>query len=199
VDDPRRFGVVETTGTKITAIVEKPEEPASNLAVVGAYFIKDALVLRDALRRIQQSGKLTQGELQITDAFDLMVRDGIEMHVCPIDGWYDCGKRETLLETNRHLLKKLPDAEKSPRHEGCVIIPPVYIADDVVVERSIIGPNTSVGAGSTIVKSIVSDSIISAGARVENARLTSSLVGNNAYVRGSYKVLNVGDSSEISY
>jgi glucose-1-phosphate thymidylyltransferase len=199
VDNPRRFGVVETNGTRITGIVEKPEVPPTNLAVVGAYYIKDTAIFRDALREIHDRDVRTKGEIQVTDAFALMIRNGVEMHVCPVEGWFDCGKRETLLETNRHLLKTLPDKSRRTHIEGCVILPPVYIADDATVEKSVLGPNTSVASGTIIKNSIISDSIISAGARVENARLTASLVGNNAYVRGSFKVLNVGDSSEICY
>ncbi len=199
VDDPRRFGVVETDGTKITSIVEKPEDPASNLAVVGVYYIKDTAIFREALDEIYVSGLRTNGEFQVTDAFELLLRKGVDIHVCPIDGWYDCGKRESLLETNKHLLESLPDEKKHVTIEGCVVIPPVYVDPDARVEESIIGPNTSIAAGSSISNSIISNSIISAGARVENARLTSSLVGNHAVVRGSFKILNVGDSSEISY
>jgi glucose-1-phosphate thymidylyltransferase len=116
-----------------------------------------------------------------------------------IDKWYDCGRRETMLETNRYLLAGLPADRESRSHPESVLIPPVYVAPDASIERSIIGPNTSVAAGCCIKNSIVTDSIISAGARVEDARLVSSLVGNNAMVKGSFKVLNVGDSSEISY
>ncbi len=199
VNDPRRFGVVETEGTRITSIVEKPEDPASNLAVVGVYYIKDTQLFREALDEIYNSGLRTNGEFQVTDAFDLMLRKGASIHVCPIDSWYDCGKRETLLETNRHLLESLPNGKTHLSIEGCVVVPPVYIDQDTIVRKSIIGPNVSIAAGSSISNSIVSDSIISTGARVENARLTSSLIGNHAVVKGSFKILNVGDSSEISY
>jgi len=199
VDDPRRFGVVETNGTMITGIVEKPEKPKSNLASVGVYYIKDTPLFYDALRTVYKTGIRTRGEFQVTDAFDLLINKGVELHAYPIEGWYDCGKRETLLETNRHILAGLPTGVNNQEFPGSVINPPVYVAPDAVIERSIIGPNTSVAEGSVIINSIVSDSIISAGARVENARLTSSLVGNNAVVRGVFKVLNVGDSSEISY
>jgi glucose-1-phosphate thymidylyltransferase len=199
VDDPRRFGVVETDGTKITGIVEKPENPKSNLASVGVYYIKDTPAFHRALKTIYDKDVKTRGEIQVTDAFDLLVREGVQLHAYPIEGWYDCGKRETMLETNRHLLATMPESMNRTEIPGCVVNPPVYLDHDVIVEKSIIGPNTSVAEGSVIINSIVSDSIISAGARVENARLTSSLVGNNAVVKGAFKVLNVGDSSEITY
>ena len=199
VDDPRRFGVVETKGSRITDIIEKPKAPKSNLAAVGLYYIKDSAALYNALNKVYKQGLRTKGEFQVTDAFQLLIRDGFELYAHVIDGWYDCGERETMLETNKHLLAILPEEKRQVQIPGSVIVPPVYIAPDAVIENSIIGPNTSVAARSVIKNSIVSNSILSAGARVENARLVSSLVGNNSVVKGAFKILNVGDSSEISY
>lgn len=198
VEDPRRFGVVETNGTRVTRIDEKPENPRSNLAAVGLYYIKDTSAFRSALQEIHDKDIKTDGEIQVTDAIQLLLDRGIELHAAAIDGWYDCGKRETMLSTNRHLLANLPRSDHG-KHPESVLIPPVFVAKDAIIERSIIGPNVSIAAGCIIRNSIISDSIISAGARVEDARLVESLVGNNATVIGSSKVLNVGDSSEISY
>jgi glucose-1-phosphate thymidylyltransferase len=199
VDEPQRFGIVEVQGTKITSIVEKPENPKSNLAVVGVYYIKDTMALRNGLEEIYNNGIRTKGEIQVTDAIQLLLDNGVELHAVSIDGWYDCGRRETMLQTNRHLLANLTDKRENRDHPESVLIPPVYVAPDAVIERSIIGPDASIAAGCVIRNSIISNSIISAGARVEDARLTSSLIGNNAIVNGSFKILNVGDSSEISY
>jgi len=185
VDEPQRFGNVEVKGTKITSIVEKPDNPESNLAAVGVYYIKDTKVLRNALEEVYNEGIRTRGEIQVTDAIQLLLDNGVELHAVSIDGWYDCGKRETMLQTNRHLLANLTDEGEHRNHSESVLIPPVYVAPDAVIERSIIGPNTSVAAGCVIRDSIISDSIISAGACVEDARLISSLIGNNAVVNGS--------------
>lgn len=198
VEDPRRFGVVETSGTRITSIVEKPDNPRSNLAAVGLYYIKDTALFRNALQETYDKDIRTNGEIQVTDAIQSLLDKGVDLHAAAIDGWYDCGKRETMLSTNRHLLANLPRTDPGD-HPESVLIPPVFVAKDAVIERSIVGPNASVAAGCVIKNSIVSDSIISAGARVEDARIVESLVGNNATVKGSSKVLNVGDSSEISY
>ncbi len=199
VEDPRRFGVVETAGSRVTGIVEKPENPSSNLAAIGVYYIRDARAFRAALERIHGRDTKTGGELQVTDAIALLLSEGFKLHAVTVDRWYDCGKRETMLETNRHLLANLPDTGEVNCHPGSVLIPPYFVAPDAVIQRSIIGPNTSVAERSVIRNSIVSDSIISAGTRVENALLVSSMIGSNAVVIGSFKVLNVGDSSEISY
>jgi len=199
VDDPQRFGVVEMKGTRITSIVEKPENPKSHLAAVGMYYLRNTAEFRSALQQVYNKGIRTQGEIQVTDAIQLLIDSGLELHAVTIDGWYDCGKRETMLLTNKHLLSNLPDTGELRDHPQSVLIPPVYVAPDAVIERSIIGPDTSIAAGCVIRNSIISNSIISAGARVEDARLVSSLIGNNAVVTGSFKVLNVGDSSEITY
>ena len=99
----------------------------------------------------------------------------------------------------RLLLVNLTDNGENRDRPESALIPPVYVAPDAVIERSIIGPGTSAAAGCVIRNSIISNSIISAGARVEDSRLMYSLIGNDAVVNGSSKTLNLGESSEIGY
>ena len=108
VDDPRRFGIVETDRSgKVTLLIEKPERPASNLAITGIYYFTHAGPLLAALEEIQRKDIRTKGEFQLTDAMELMVQNGETLTTFPVAGWYDCGKTETLLETNRILLSKI--------------------------------------------------------------------------------------------
>ena len=195
VDDPQRFGIAEVEAGKITRLVEKPSNPASNLAVVGVYFIQDAKVLRETLQSLIEENSTTRGEFQITDALQAMIEGGCSLVPYDIDGWYDCGKKETLLATNRALLDKAPSAVSS---EGSVFVPPVYVAADAHVEQAIVGPYVSIGAGAVVKNCIVRDSIISAGARVSDILLESSLVGTGTEIRGHYKRFNVGDDSELT-
>ena len=196
VPDPERFGVVEIKDGKIVNLVEKPAEPRSNLAIVGIYCIEDAGRLFDALETIVGEDLRTRGEYQLTDALNLMIRRGIDLEAFEIDGWYDCGKAETLLETNRDLLEM---AGSSIKVAGSIIIDPVNFAEDVKIESSVIGPFVSI-AGKTVVRnSIIKNSILGSNALVEDALLGSSLIGDNAVVRGFFKKLNVGDSSEIDF
>lgn len=196
VDDPRRFGVVELHDGKIGRLVEKPENPTSNLAIVGLYWIEKPRLLEECIEELFRTGVKTRGEYQLTDALQRMIDHGETLQAFPIDGWYDCGKPETLLATNRHLL------EKQKMHfvrEGNVIVPPVYIAETATISRSIIGPYATIADHAVITDSIVRNSIMSEGAQVNKVLLEDSLVGNNGLVDGAFKRINIGDSSEIEF
>ncbi|MHB0994987.1 MAG: sugar phosphate nucleotidyltransferase [Elusimicrobiales bacterium] len=196
VADPRRFGVVETKGGYISAMVEKPEHPKTNLAIVGIYSFRNSSLLYNGLERLVESGRTTKGEIQFTDALAAMVKAGHKIRPVPIDGWYDCGKPETLLQTNRHIL----DRKKfSPKAKGSLVIPPVYIAPTAKVENSIVGPYASIGDGVRVDSSIISDSIVNEGASILNMNLSGSLVGPSATVVGRKDQLNVGENSEVRF
>ncbi len=196
VSEPKRFGIVEVVGGKIVNLVEKPDSPKSNLAVAGVYAIYDSRALFDALEELISIGYRTKGEFQLTDALNKMIQMGIEIKAFEVEGWYDCGKPETLLETNRALLEASSPKTSIP---GSIVIDPVFIAEDAQVLSSIVGPYVSIAGGSVVRKSIVRNSIIGEKAVVEDALLESSLIGDNAIVRGMFKRLNVGDSSQIDF
>jgi glucose-1-phosphate thymidylyltransferase len=196
VEDPRRFGVANLSSGYITKLIEKPDKPNSNLAVVGLYFIKNAKLLRTCLEEIVSGDKRTKGEYQLTDALQLMIDRGEKFSTFTVDGWYDCGKPETLLATNHHLLQK----SAPPREiDGSVIIPPVYIAPNAEITNSIIGPYATIGLGAKVTDSIVRGSIIGDDSSVSGVLLDNSIVGNNADVKGGFKRINAGDSSEIDF
>jgi glucose-1-phosphate thymidylyltransferase len=194
VDDPRRFGIARVLDDRVVELIEKPEHPPSNLALVGLYYLPDAAVLQARLGAVIEHGVLTKGEYQLTDALALMLRDGVEMVTEPVEGWFDCGKPETLLSTNEYLLRLAP---RNPELPGVLIRHPVSIDPTARVTHAIVGPNVSIAAGAVVADSIVRDSIINENAEVRDMVLEGSLVGENAIVRGSFQRLNVGDSSEI--
>lgn len=194
VEDPRRFGVVEVKRNRIVRIVEKPARPATNLAVVGINYVVRPGVLFGCLQEIISRDIRTKGEYQLTDALQLMIDRGEKIKTFPVEGWFDCGKPETLLATNRALLDGHHRRYQIP---GSVIIPPVYIAETAKVEGSVLGPYVSIAAGSRIHRSLLRDVIVNENAVVDTVLLHNSLIGDNAIVRGSYKKLNVGDSSEV--
>jgi len=194
VDDPRRFGVVELEKGFISRLIEKPENPSTNLALVGLYFINNPKLLVESLQTLIDNNIRTRDEYQLTDALQMMIDKGEKFTTFPVEGWYDCGKPETLLSTNRYLLDG-KSTYKTP--EGSVIIPPAFVAENAIVERSVIGPYTTVASGATVIDSVVRDSIISDGATVTASTLEQSIIGNNAIVKGKFSRLNVGDSSEI--
>jgi glucose-1-phosphate thymidylyltransferase len=195
VDDPRRFGIVELDAQgRVTRMVEKPEHPTSNLAITGIYFFSDCAPLFGAIQEIQQKNIRTKGEYQLTDAMQKMIEHGAEFTTFPVEGWYDCGKTETLLETNRVLLDKWGNGRAIA---GSVVIPPVLVAPDAVIEQCIIGPHASIAGGARLKNAGVRDSIINEHAVVENILVEGSVVGESAVVRGAWKSVNVGHSSEV--
>lgn len=196
VADPRRFGVAETKNGFISKLVEKPENPTSNLAIVGLYYIKRPDVLIDCLKEMIKRDVRTKNEYQLTDGLQLMIERGEKLTTFGIDGWYDCGKPETLLSTNRHLLHS---TATNGTHKGVVIIPPVFISPTAKVTNSVVGPYATIAEGASVEDSIVKNSIISEHASVHNALLEDSIIGSNAVVKGGFKRINIGDSSELEY
>lgn len=195
VDDPSRFGIAEVEGDRIVRLVEKPDRPASDLAIVGVYYLKDAPKLREQLHYLMENKVTSRGEYQITDALQRLIEAGYKLSPFAIEGWYDCGKKESLLATNRALLRNAPQAVSS---DGAVIVPPVFVAPDATVEGAIIGPFVSIGPGAHVRNCIVRDTIISAGAHVSDLLLEGSLVGNGTSLGGHFKKFNVGDDSEVT-
>ena len=196
VSDPQRFGIAEVEGNLIKKLVEKPTEPKSSDALIGLYFVNDSAVLREHLHRLVTGDRRTRGEIQLTDALQSMIEDGVEFRPHAVDGWFDCGKRETLIATNRHLLEALPPPAEI---KGSVIIPPSFISPTAIIEKSVVGPYVSISDGARIKNSVIRNSIIGFEAEVRNVVLTDSLVGHRAVVFGDFKELNVGDSSEVGY
>lgn len=198
VEDGRRFGIVELEGDRITAMVEKPENPPTNLAIVGIYLIQDPDHLYRCLDRVVGEDIRSAGEIQLTDALAQMLDEKAVMKPFKIDAWYDCGKAETLLDTNRRILDR--DHSRGTlkadfKGEGAVIRPPVSIGPGVTVEHSVVGPHVTLQEGVVIKNSIVEDSILDEGARVETAHLKGSIIGAKAVVSGRPQALNIGDSS----
>ena len=194
VEDPRRFGVAVLQGARITSLVEKPEKPASNLALVGLYYLRNAPLLFRCLDELIASGSRTRGEIQLTDALQRMIAAGEDLRPFPVEGWYDCGKTETLLATNRALLDVQSVTASRP---GVVVLPPVALDPAADVLHAVIGPHASIGPGARVRRAVVRNSIINEGAIVEDILLDGSVVGERAVVRGAYQRLNVGDSSEV--
>jgi glucose-1-phosphate thymidylyltransferase len=125
-----------------------------------------------------------------------MIDHGAKLRVIDVEGWYDAGKVETLLETNRAMLER-GRARKPEQSDNCTIIDPVYIEAGVTMRNSILGPNVSIGKGSTIDGSTLSNTIIETGARVVNSTLTYSLVGSETVVDGVRGTITIGDHSEV--
>lgn len=199
VDDPRTFGVAEICNdAEISHVVEKPHIPKSNMALVGIYKIKETEMLFECLDSNISAGIKTHGEYSITDALDCMIKKGAEFKAFKVDSWFDCGKPNTLLETNATLLKKFSNkADLPPGYENTVIIQPVSIGKGCDIKNSIIGPNASIGDNTVIDSSIIKNSIIGSFSNLFDIVLDDSLIGSDTVIRGETRSLNIGDNTDI--
>ncbi|MDP2039198.1 MAG: sugar phosphate nucleotidyltransferase, partial [Ignavibacteria bacterium] len=196
VDDPSRFGVAVCENDRIVKLIEKPQEPISKLALVGLYYIRNSKLLVESLNELFDKEIKTRGEYQLTDALQLMIEKGEQFSTFQVDGWYDCGKSETLLSTNKYILQ----TKGTNRNvKGSTIIDPVFISDSAIVVDSVIGPFATISENCVVKESIIKNSILSPSSQVEKTMLDNSIIGMNAVVKGNFKKLNAGDSSEIEF
>ncbi len=200
VEDPRRFGVVTLDHSGyITRFVEKPDVPVSDLAVIGIYYLKDSALMFDCIDELIEQGIQTKGEYYLTDALQLMAERGQQLVAPTVDVWEDCGTPDAILHTNRYLLENSEAFEARFESANTVIIPPVHIDATVKIANSVVGPYTTVAAGCRIEDSVIRDSIIDEGAIIADTMLNQSLIGKNAFVKGRYRRLNVGDSASVDF
>lgn len=205
VDDPRRFGIAELdeAGEYIIKLEEKPDKPKSRLAIVGIYLIREPKLLFDCLTEIVEKDIRTKGEYQLTDGLSLMLKRGAKIKPFYIEGWLDCGKQETLLETNRVLLQiktKPEDREMyQQNYPDSLIRMPVYISPKARLINAIVGPNVSVGESAEIENAIITNSIVCDNSKIKNVILNDSIIGDNALVTGQIYRLNISDSSELTF
>jgi glucose-1-phosphate thymidylyltransferase len=155
-------------------MLEKPTEPALGLHDQRDYFVADSTGLFDALA--------------------LMIDRGVSFGTFDVVNWYDCGLAETLLEANWMFLETHSWGHET---ETSVIVPPVDVGEDVVIEQSVVGPYVSVDDGSRIENSRVENTIVGAGSELYDINLAEALVGASTTVTGTPTRLNVGDSSEL--
>ena len=200
VKDPRDFGVVELDEDgKVTKVIEKPKIPKSDMAMVGFYKIREVKHFVKSLEFVIKSNKRNDNEFPLTDSLMNMIEEGIEFKTLIVDNWYNCGKKEVLLETNALLLDKLGYGEDYPSFENTIIIHPVRIGTNCNIHNAIIGPHVTIGNNVKITNAIVRNSIIGNYASIKEIILQKSVVGNDAAITGLQQSLNIGDNTEIDF
>jgi glucose-1-phosphate thymidylyltransferase len=201
VDNPREFGVVVLgEDGLVKGVVEKPQIPTSNKALVGLYKIREVRELLEAIDYNIRHNNRTHGEFQLTDGLMRMIRQGINFSTYTVNNWFDCGKKDILLETNAKLLDKEGYASSNlPTYENSIIIHPVSIGTGCEISNSIIGPHVTIGNNAVIKYSIVKESIIGSFSTIEEVVLQESIVGSDAAIRGLSQSLNIGDNTEIDF
>ena len=202
VDDPRNFGVAEINDKEVVErVVEKPAIPKSNMALVGLYKIRETRMLFECLNQLFSDEITTNGEYNLTDALQCMIQKGTKFNSFRVKNWFDCGKKETLLESNATLLKKFGGSTSAENHdyENTIIIEPVSIASGCSIRNCIIGPHVAIGSNTSVQYSIVRDSIIGSYTSLHEVVLDNSLIGSDASVKGLSRSLNIGDNTEIDF
>lgn len=198
VDDPRNFGVVELDDKGlIEKLIEKPQFPRSNLAIVGLYLIKEWKKLLNCLESNIRTGRKTKGEFHLTDGLMCMLENNSRFEVMEVRNWFDCGRKEILLSTNAIMLARKPVDKSNQQYEGTIFIQPVSIGQNCQIKHSIIGPNVSIGDNSQITNSILKDGIIGNFTSLEDVVLQHSIIGNDAVIKGRFQSFNIGDNTEI--
>jgi glucose-1-phosphate thymidylyltransferase len=217
VPDPQNYGVAELDGERVARLVEKPKEPNSDLALVGVYMFTPAIL--DAARSIEPSWR---DELEITDAIQRLIDDGLTVDPHIVRGWWkDTGQVQDMLDANRLILDDLTDRIEGElietRVEGRVVIEPGAVLErstvrgPAVIGRgaritdAYIGPYTAIGEDVAIHGSEIEYSIVLAGSSVRDldGRVEASLIGRNVAIGRSpalptaYRFV-VGDNAEIA-
>jgi glucose-1-phosphate thymidylyltransferase len=179
----------------MTKIIEKPTTPISKRANIGLYYVRNWKLLYEGIDHTLKQPK-NKGEYYLTDAFQYMIDKGAKIRVIDVEGWYDAGKLDTLLDTNRVMLEK-GHGRTMVCPKGSEIREPVYIEDNVTLRNSVIGPNVSLGAGSVVEGSTLRDTIVGAKAQIRRATLSNSLIGDEVIVEGVSGEMTLGDHSEV--
>ena len=197
VEDYQRFGViVHDDDGYMQKIIEKPTEPVSKLANIGLYYIRNVDLLFEGISHVmEQPPKL--GEYFLTDAFQYMIDHGARLLTSEVSEWWDCGKPETLLDTNLQVLNEEAAPAPDPI-SGVEFLQPVCVGEGVVLENSVVGPNVSIADGSVLRGSSVRNSIIGADSVLEDCEIEQSLIGDHVRVSGLRGTASLGDHSEIS-
>jgi glucose-1-phosphate thymidylyltransferase len=217
VDDPRQFGVAEIDAAgEVLHLVEKPDDPPSDLALVGVYLFDPHI--HEAVSAIEPSGR---GELEITDAIQWLLDHGHRvLHDVLVGWWIDTGKKDPLLESNRYILEELEPAnhgsvDAESTIEGRVVIEkdaeiigsrvrgPAIIGERTKVVNSYVGPFTSIAADCEIADSELEHSVVLEESRIVGiAGMADSLVGREVEVTRSEQRpralrLMLGDHSKV--
>ena len=203
VADPSAFGVVQLNDkNEIVDFVEKPKEFVSDLAIIGIYYFKSGETLRSELQYLLDNNVVKGGEYQLTDGLENMKQKGLKFVPGTVDEWMDCGNKNVTVETNSRMLNFLHnDGENlvsaTIKNENSTIIPPCFIGDDVVLINATVGPNVSLGKGTTVQNSTIKNSLVQTNATIKNATLDNAMIGNHASFDGNFTSISIGDYSVL--
>lgn len=203
VENPSAFGVVTLNEEGvIKAMVEKPKEFVSDLAIIGIYYVKDGIALREEIRHIIENDLKEKGEYQLTNALENLKNKGAQFVPGKVEVWMDCGNKEAVLDTTHKILEfshqngeNLIAASAEIQHS--TIIPPCHIGEGVLLKNSVVGPFASIDNNSTVKNAVISRSNIGKNTKVENTVMDNAMVGNHASVVNQPHNLDIGDYCRV--
>ncbi|MDA8142937.1 MAG: glucose-1-phosphate thymidylyltransferase [Thermoplasmatales archaeon] len=201
VENPSQFGIATVSEGRIIQLEEKPKNPKSNLAVTGAYFLRKSIF--PIIKQLKPSWR---NELEITEALQMMLNNGMKLGYALIEGWWkDTGTVEEFLDCNRMVLEKIEDANSKPLSRGIFqgkmslgdnvqiigntrILGPCYIGPNTRLENSYVGPYTSIGSNCMLKNVEVGNSVIMDACNLDvsdTIHIADSLIGPNTKIISS--------------
>jgi glucose-1-phosphate thymidylyltransferase len=201
VEDPRPFGVVKLDAEGyINEFVEKPQHFVSDLAIIGIYYFKDGAYLKSELQYLLDHDIKDKGEYQLTNALENMKNKGTKFVAGQVSEWLDCGNKDATVYTNQRYLEFIKEQDLVSKHAqitDTVLIPPVFIAEGVVLEQCVIGPHVSIGKNTEIRQSILRNSIVQEGSQLQKVHCENSMIGNFVSLEGEAADLSLGDYNSL--
>ena len=199
VSNPSQYGVVTIDKDEVvTSFIEKPDNPKSNLAIIGVYAFKDGQDLLAEIESLIKSGHKEKNEYQLTTVLKKLTKQGHQFKAIRVNDWLDCGNPKQLIMTNTYLLKNNRYDKKHMEKHKTQIIPPVYIGKNVIIKKSKIGPNVSIEDDVIIEGSIIKNTIIQKKTTIIGGNFSGSLIGEYVYYKQNYKNVNIGDYSKFN-
>lgn len=201
VDDPSAFGVVKLDEqSNITDFVEKPKEFVSDLAIIGIYYFKNGNRLADELQKLIDHKIMAGGEYQLTTALENLKQQGVKFKPGEVAEWLDCGNKMATVDSNKKYLSFTKEAgliSASHSSVNSVIIPPVFIGENVELHNSVVGPYVSIGNDTKVIDSRVENSIVQNNSTLENVNIKDAMIGSFVTLENAPSDLSVGDYTTI--
>ena len=201
VDDPRAFGVVNLNASnRIESFEEKPQNPKSDLAIIGVYHFKDAADIRREMQHLIDHDIQSKGEYQLTDALEKLRQKGTVFVPGVVNQWMDCGNKNITVKSNAQMLDihaKNGELIMEGEVHNSVLIQPVFISKGCVIENSVVGPHVTLGRDTQVKSSVVSNCLIQHKSKIINANIKDSMIGSNCVIEGRASDLSVGDYTKV--
>lgn len=203
VEDPRAYGVVTLDANGIiNAMVEKPENFVSDLAIIGIYYFKDGANLAAEIQYLLDNNIKEKGEFQLTNALDNMKNKGLKFVPGEVKEWMDCGNKTMILDTTQKILdfsaaKGENLIHESLHTENATIIQPCFIGKNVKIKNSVVGPHVSLGDGCVVENAIIKNSSIREKSIVKNTVMVNGMMGTNASFTGHTESPDLGDYCRV--